>query len=162
MTALTKLTEKYRGRNHSLAADAAATALSFADELAVCVDGLDEATALGQGLSAVSTALPFGVVLATEGYNVMAKKKTVTAAFQDARFRLLRNGAAFAVGAACTACAAGAFAIPASVCTRLLAEKARAKALLQKRVEQRIKRIQKIHARRLGGADMKRLEAYSG
>ena len=131
------LREKYIRRQREELIDTITTGLTCADELMVDMglfEGLGDAAAL---LDSIFSALPFVLIVATEGTKVILGKKPGVAATRNAAFRAAKTGAAMAVGAGVAMVAGSVVALPAAMGTRLLLERAKSKTMLGRRVEKR-------------------------
>ena len=138
MATYAALRAKYVHRQREELIDTISAGLSRADELMVDLgffEGLGDAAEL---LDSIFSALPFVLIIATEGTKVVLGKKPGVAATRNAAFRVVKTGAAMAVGAGVAVVAGSVAAIPAAVGTRLLLERAKVKGMLGRRVEKRI------------------------
>lgn len=142
------LVEQYRTREKSAVIDSVTAGLSFADEVSVELGLLEDSGITDDLLNTVSLGLPFAVIALTEGGKVVMKKKTPTAAAQDASFRAIKTCTAMGAGAVVAATGAVGAALPAAVGTRMLIEKIRSNALMGRRVQQRIKRVRDLRLQR--------------
>lgn len=151
MPTYSELIQKYKKRQHDTVVDAVTAGLSYADNIVMDLGLMEDSGVLSEALTAAGTVLPFAVIAITEGYKVVVRKKSPTAAAQDTAFRTVKTGAALGVGAAATLAAGPILAIPAAVTTRVLLDRIKSKALVNKRVlyrTQRLKNLQRAIAER--------------
>ncbi len=132
------LREKYRKRQRDTIIDTLSVGLSCADEMMVDIGLLDGVSHSVELLDGVFDALPFVVILATEGTKVVLGKKSGAAATKHAAFRAAKTGAAMAVGAGVTMAAGGLAAMPAAIVVHRLFERHKSKVLLGRRMQGRI------------------------
>ena len=138
-----ELVEKYRQRRRDTLVDAVTTGLSCVDELAVDMGLLADADPAVSVLDTVGVALPFAVIAVTEQMKVIMGRKDQKAGIQDAAFRMLKTGAAMAVGAAVGAVGLPVLAsLPAAVSVRTLMDRYKSRSLTALRVQKRIERLQ--------------------
>lgn len=146
MASFRELVEKYRKQQQgSAVADSLAVGLSLVDDLGSELGLLADSPVLG----AISLGLPITLIAASEGSRVFRRKKTGTAACQDAGYRMLRTGAAMGLGAAVVSLGGSAIpAIPIAAGTRMLLDNYRSRSLTAKRVAQRTLRLRALRQRR--------------
>ncbi len=140
-----QLVKLYTKRNKAVLVDTITAGLSVADEISVDLGLLEGGGMLEELFDKVSIALPFVLVAVTEGGKVLFKKKTPQAALQDAKYRTVKTGIAMGAGAAVVAAGASVAALPVVVGVRLTLDKYRSKALLSRRVHNRLKRVRALN-----------------
>ncbi len=140
-----EIVETYRKRQNTTVVDTFSTCLSYVDEVAV-ESGLLEETGLMTDLtSAVSGALPFVIIAATEGTKVVLGRKPGKNGLKDGAYRMAKTGAALGVGAAVAATAGVLPAIPVTMGVRALFDRFKLKSLTNRRVESRIDRLRELN-----------------
>ena len=150
MTDFHELVQHYKLKQKSAIVDTIAAGLSLADEVSVDLGLLEDSGILGDALNMISVGLPLSIIALTEGGKVLLGKKTQTAGFYDAAYRMIRTGAAMGAGAVAAGLGAGALpAIPIAMGVRMALDQYRSKALTGRRVQQRIQRLQALRAQRV-------------
>ncbi len=137
MATYRELCELYRKRQKDGVIDMVAAGLSHADEFAVDLGLLDAFGSVAEVLNQISLALPFVIIVATEGTRVVLGHKRGSSGAKDAAYRTLKSGAAIAVGAGVAAVAGSVAAIPAAITVRLVFDRYRSRALLGRRMADR-------------------------
>ena len=149
MTDFRELVQRYKSKQKSAIVDSVAAGLSLADEVSVDLGLLEDSGILGDALNVMSLGLPLSIIALTEGGKVLLGKKTQTAGFYDAAFRMIKTGAAMGAGAAAAGLGAGALpAVPIAMGVRMALDHYRSKALTGRRVQQRIQRLQALRVQR--------------
>lgn len=136
----------YRKRQHDTVVDTLAAGLSYMDEIAVDAGLLEETGILAELADTVSVALPFVMIAATEGTKIILGRKPMKNGMQDGAYRMVKTGAALAVGGTIASAAGFWAAIPAAMGVRLLFDQYRSKALTGMRVQNRTKRLHELNA----------------
>ena len=150
MTHFQKMVQHYKMKQKSVIVDTIAAGFSLADEVSVDLGLLEDSGILGDALNVLSFGLPLTIIAVTEGGKVLFGKKTQTAGFYDAAYRMIKTGAAMGAGAAAVSLGAGALpAIPIAMGVRMALDQYRSKTLTGKRVEQRTQRLRALRAQRL-------------
>ncbi len=135
------LRDKYRKRQRDTIMDTITVGLSCADEMLLDLGLLEGIGDSLDVLNGVFGALPFVVILATEGGKVLLGKKGGVSATKSAAFRAAKTGTAMAVGAGVAMTAGGIAALPVAVAVHLLFERHKTKAMLGRRIERRIETV---------------------
>jgi hypothetical protein len=149
MMSFKDLVNQYKKKQKSCAVDTITAGLSLADELSVDLGLLESSGILSDMLNAFSFGLPLTIIAVTEGGNVLLGRKTQTAGFYDAAYRMVKTGAAMGAGAVAAGLGAGALpAIPIAMGVRMALDQWRSKALTGRRVQQRTRRLQALLAQR--------------
>lgn len=141
MATYEELRERYRKRQCDALIDTISVGLSCADEMMLdlgMLEGVGDSLDL---LDSVFNALPFLLIAAGEGAQVILGKKAGAAAAKNAAFRAVKSGAAMAVGAGVAMTAGGIAAIPAAISVHLLFERNKSRALLSRRLRNRIQAV---------------------
>lgn len=138
MATYEELRERYKKRQRDTLIDTLSVGLSCADEMMVDMGLLDGVADSVDLLDSVFNALPFVLIVATEGSKVILGKKSGASATKHAAFRAVKSGAAMAVGAGVAMTAGGLAAMPAAVAVHLLFERHKSKVLLSRRLAGRV------------------------
>ncbi len=141
MATYEELRARYRKRQCDTLLDTITVGLSCADEMMLDLGLLDGVGDSLDMLNGVFGALPFLLIVAGEGSQVMLGKKAGAAAAKNAAFRAVKSGAAMAVGAGVAMAVGGIAAMPAAVAVHLLFERHKSRALLSRRMENRIEAV---------------------
>lgn len=140
-----EIVEGYRRRQHNTVVDTLSTCLSYVDEVAVETGVLEETGLLTELTSAVSGALPFAIIAATEGTKVILGRKPGMNGLKDGAYRMVKTGAALGVGAAVAAAAGVLPAIPVTMGVRALFDRVKLKSMTSRRVQSRIERLHQLN-----------------
>ncbi len=135
----------YRKRQRNTLVDTIATSLTYADEVAVETGLLEQTGLLTELTSAVTGALPFVIIAATEGTKVILGRKPGVTGLKDGAYRMAKTGAALGVGAAVMAAAGVLPAIPVTMGVRALFDRVKLKSMTGRRVQSRIERLQQLN-----------------
>ena len=146
MKTYAEIVNDYRKRQRDTVVDVLSTGLTFMDELAVDAGLLEETGLMSELSSSVCSALPFVIIMVTEGSKVLLGRKPAATSVKDGAFRMAKTGAAMGIGAAVTAGAGFWAAIPATMGVRALFDRYRSKALTGLRVQGRIDRLRELNA----------------
>lgn len=147
MTNFQDLVKRYKKKQNSGTVDAIAAGLSLADEVSVDLGLLEDSGILGNMLNALSFGLPLTIIAVTEGGKVLLGRKTQTAGFHDAAYRMVKTGAAMGAGVIVAGLGAGTLpAIPIAIGVRMALDQWRSKAMTGRRVQQRTRRLQALRA----------------
>ncbi|MCL2320662.1 MAG: hypothetical protein FWC47_00995 [Oscillospiraceae bacterium] len=138
MSTYDELLERYKKRKNETLVDTITTGLTCADEVAVQLGLFDSFSIFTHVIDNVLDIIPFLIIVATEGSKVILGKKKVSKAVKDASYRSIKSGTAMAVGAGVTAIGGGILALPAAVSVRFFFDKYKSKAMLKRRLEDRI------------------------
>ena len=136
----------YRKRQRDTVVDVLSTGLTYVDELAVDAGLLEETGLMNELSSTVCSALPFAIIMVSEGSKVLLKRKPAATSVKDGAFRMAKTGAALGVGAAVMSGAGFWAASPAAMGVRALFDRYRSKALTGFRVQGRIDRLRELNA----------------
>jgi len=149
MKSFQDLVRQYHKKQKSGTIDTIAVGLSLADEVSVDLGLLEDSGILGDMLNALSFGLPLTIIAVTEGGKVLLGRKTQTAGFYDAAYRMVKTGAAMGAGAVVAGLGAGALpAIPIAMGVRMALDQWRSKALTGRRVQQRTQRLRALRTQR--------------
>ena len=140
------IVKDYRKRQRDTVVDVLSTGLTYVDELAVDTGLLEETGLMNELTSSVCSALPFAVIMASEGSKVLLGRKPTATGVKDGAYRMLKTGVAMGIGTAVTAGAGFWAAIPATMGVRALFDRYRVKALTGFRVQSRIDRLRELSA----------------
>ena len=140
-----EIVKGYRKRQRDTVVDTIATSLTYVDEIAVETGLLEEVGLMTELTSSLCGALPFVIIAATEGSKVVLGRKPGKTGVKDGAFRMVKTGAALGVGAAVTATAGFAAAIPVTMGVRALFDRYKVKALTDRRVRGRIDRLHQLN-----------------
>lgn len=146
MKTYAEIVKDYRKRQRDTVVDVLSTGLTFVDELAVDTGLLEETGLMTELSSSVCSALPFAIIMASEGSKVLLGRKPAATSVKDGAFRMVKTGAALSVGAAVMSGAGFWAAIPATMGVRALFDRYRSKALTGFRVQGRIDRLKELNA----------------
>ena len=134
----------YKKRRKETLVDTLATSLTYVDDVVADTGALEEASVLGETVSAVCTALPFVIIAAMEGTKAIVGGKPAKNAARDAAGRMVKTGLALGAGAL----AAGALgfwaAVPTAMGTRVLVDRCKSRSLEGMRVHGRIDRLKNL------------------
>ncbi len=143
------LVNRYKKKQNSGTVDTIMAGLSLADEVSADLGLLEDSGIMGDLLGAVSLGLPLTVIAVTEGGKVLLGRKTKTAGFYDASYRMLKSGAAMGAGAVAAGLGVGALpAVPIALGVRMALDQWRSKAMTGRRVQQRTLRLQALRTQR--------------
>lgn len=140
-----EIVEQYRKRQTSTVVDTLSTCLTYVDEVAVDAGLLEETGLMTDLTSAVTGALPFVIIAATEGTKVILGRKPGKTGLKDGAYRMAKTGAALGVGAAVMSTAGLLPAIPVTMGVRALFDRVKLKTMTNRRVQSRIDRLRQLN-----------------
>ena len=135
----------YRKRQRDTVVDTIATGLTYVDEIAVESGVLEETGLLNELTASISGALPFAIIVATEGTKVILGRKPGVTGLKDGAYRAAKTGVALGVGGAVAAATGLWAAVPVTMGVRALFDRYRSRALTGVRVNNRISRLRELN-----------------
>ncbi len=152
MATYASLKQKYEKRQRDTLIDTITTGLTYADEIAVDLGLIDGISDTATQLDTLFDALPFVMIIATEGSKVILGKKHPKAATKSAGFRAAKSGAAMAIGASVAALAGTIAAVPVAIGVRMLFDQYKSRATLGRRLQNRVDTLRFIRQKRMPDA----------
>ena len=135
----------YRRRQRDTVVDTLATGLTYMDEIAVESGLLEETGLMNELTASLSGALPFAIIVATEGTKVILGRKPGMTGLKDGAYRAAKTGIALGVGGAVAAASGLWAAVPVTMGVRALFDRYRSRALTGVRVNGRINRLKELN-----------------
>lgn len=145
MKTYAEILRDYRKRQRDTVIDTLAMGLNYVDELAVDAGLLEETGLMNELSGTVCSALPFAIIMVSEGSKVLLRRKPAATGVKDGAFRMVKTGAAMGVGAAVAGTAGFWAAIPVTMGVRALFDRYRSRTLTGMRVQGRIDRLRELN-----------------